>query len=72
MIYFLLTWLLPLFLLIIFVFFILEEDITVGEFLKMLGIGLIPVVNYVLVWAIIKDFIANNDTIQEFLNRKLK
>lgn len=72
MIFILLAWLLPLIITVVLIFTVVEDEITVGEFLKMVGLCLIPIINYMLLWIIVKDIFENSDTIQEFLKKKLK
>lgn len=71
MIYILLAWFLPIVILLVLVYTI-DEEITVGDFLQMMGIGLIPVLNWILVYIAICETVKKSDSIQKFLKKKLK
>lgn len=72
MVYILLAWLIPLVIIFILIFTVDEGDLTVRDALQFGGLGLIPVLNWVLLCIIVNDLIKESDKIQEFLNRKLK
>jgi positive regulator of sigma E activity len=71
MIYILLAWLFPLIAVIVLIYSV-EEEITVGDFLQIIGIGLIPIFNWVLLYIAVTETVKKSEKIQEFLNRKLK
>ena len=72
MIYFLLAWLLPFIIVLVLTYTLEEDDMTVGDFLQLAGISLIPILNWCVLYIIIVEIIKNNDKIQEFLNKKIK
>lgn len=72
MVYVLLAWLLPLIIVTVVLCTVKDENVTIGDALQMVGISLLPLVNWVLIYVILVELIKQNEEIQEFLNRKLK
>ena len=72
MIFFLLAWLIPFIITLIIIFTVEDDNATVRDALQVGGLGLIPLVNWILVYILIVEILKNSDKIQEFLNKKLK
>lgn len=73
MTYFLLLfWLLPFIIVGILTYTLADNTTTVKDFLKLVGMSLIPVFNWVVIGFVIVEFISTSDKVQEFLNKKLK
>jgi hypothetical protein len=72
MIFFLLAWLIPFIIVLIILFTVEDDNVTVRDALQLGGLGLIPLVNWILVYILIVEIIKDSDKIQEFLNKKLK
>lgn len=72
MIYILLAWLLPFIIVLGLTYTLEEDDMTVGDFLQLAGISLIPILNWCVLYIIIVEIVKNSDKIQEFLNKKIK
>lgn len=73
MTYFLLLfWLLPFIIGGILTYTLADDDTTVSDFLKLIGMSLLPVFNWFVLGFVIVEVVTRNDKIQEFLNKKLK
>lgn len=72
MIFFLLAWLIPFITVLIILFTVEDDNATVRDALQLGGLGLIPLINWILVYIVIVEIIKDSDKIQEFLNKKLK
>lgn len=72
MLFLLLTWLLPFIIALLCIYLIEDESATVRDALQIVGISLIPLVNWVLIYIVVTEIVKNHEKIQEFLDRKLK
>lgn len=72
MIFFLLAWLIPFIIILIIIFTVEDDNATVRDALQLGGLGLIPLLNWILVYLVIVEIIKDSAKIQEFLNKKLK
>ena len=72
MIFILLAWLLPFVITLILTYTLEDDDMTVGDFLQLAGLSLIPLLNWCIVYIVIAEIVKTNEKIQEFLNKKIK